>query len=517
MKTQFYFFLYLLLALSAAAQPGALDAGFGNNGYAAFSSAAFIDVGRAIVQQPDGGLVVAGYYRNYPEAPRYLAVRFTPSGQPDLSFGTGGMADIDVIGEASGLALQADGRIVIAGSHSSFTSPGNFTAMRLLPDGTPDASFGVNGVAAVSLNAGQAVCGAMALQADGKIVLAGHIENGGDTDVFLLRLNTDGALDASFGNGGRVQIPLMPRNEIDAMQIQPDGRILLGGSAGVPDNSDWLLLRLLPDGAPDPSFGQSGVVISSISGSFAPEYLNGLALQPDGRIVAVGAFFDEFFNLRAALARYLPDGTLDINFGQGGKVLPAIPGLGNRLDGVAMQPDGKILAAGFVNPDLEDANLLLLRFQPDGSFDTGFGNGGIVESGMSAEAEYGYALILQSDNKIIVAGSFFDTNGEEEVLLARFESGLQPVPILEAEKKQPWVIFPNPCRDMLTVRSDGSGQQLPVQLRLFDMAGQAVLSERLEGRSVLSLRHLPDGVYGLHIIDEQGKVWRERVVKAGGS
>lgn len=513
MKTQFTFILLLLLALSATAQPGALDAGFGNNGYAAFNSAAFIDVGRAIVQQPDGKLVAAGYYRNYPEAPRYLAVRFTASGQRDLSFGNGGMAEMDLIGEASGLALQADGRIVIAGSHSSFTSPSNFTAVRLMADGTLDPSFGVNGVVAVSLNAGQAVCGAMALQPDGKIVLAGHIENGGDTDVFLLRINTDGSLDASFGNGGRVQIPLMPRNEIDAMQIQPDGRILLGGSAGVPDNSDWLLLRLLPDGAPDLSFGQSGVVISSISGSFAPEYLNGLSLQPGGKIVAAGAFFDEFFNLRVALARYLPDGTLDINFGQGGKVLPAIPGFGNRLNGVAMQPDGKILAAGFVNPDLEDANLLLLRFQPDGSFDTGFGNGGIVESGMSAEAEYGYALILQSDNKIIVAGSFFDTNGEEQVLLARFESGLQPVSTREAEISQAWIVFPNPCRDILTIRPAGSGQPQPVQVRLFDMSGQILLSEKLEGRSSLSLRHLLAGVYGLHIVDEQGKVWRERVVK----
>ncbi len=516
MKIQFTFILLLLLALSAAAQPGALDAGFGNNGYAAFNSAAFIDVGRAIVQQPDGRLLATGYYRNYPEAPRYLAVRFTASGQRDLSFGNGGMAEMDIIGEASGLALQADGKIVIAGSHT-FTNPSNFTAVRLLPDGTPDPSFGVNGVATIGLNVSAASCRAMALQSDGKIVLAGHIENGGDTDVFLLRLNTDGALDASFGNGGRVQIPLMPYNQIFAMQIQPDGKILLGGSAGVPDVSDWLLLRLLPDGTPDPSFGQSGVVITSMSGSFAPEYLNGLSLQPDGKIVAAGAFFDEFeYTLRVALARYLPDGALDMSFGQGGKVLPAIPGFGSQLNGVAMQPDGKILAAGFTNPDFEDANLLLLRFQPDGSFDNGFGNGGIVESGMPAEAEYGSALILQSDNKITVAGSIFDTEGEEQVLLARFESGLQPVSTRQAEESKLWIVFPNPCRDILTVRPAGSSPPQPVQVRLFDMAGRMVLSEKLEGRAGLSLRHLPAGVYGLHLVDEQGQVWRERVVKVVG-
>lgn len=143
MKTQLTFILLLLLAYPATAQPGALDAGFGNNGYATFNSEAFIDVGRAIVQQPDGGLVVAGYYRNYPEAPRYLAVRFTPSGQPDPSFGTGGMAEIDVIGEVSGLALQADGRIVIAGSHT-FTNPSNFTAVRLMARSWPPGPFSMN-------------------------------------------------------------------------------------------------------------------------------------------------------------------------------------------------------------------------------------------------------------------------------------------------------------------------------------------------------------------------------------
>lgn len=230
--------------------------------------------------------------------------------------------------------------------------------------------------------------------------------------------------------------------------------------------------------------------------------------------MAAGAFFDEFeFTLRVALARYLPDGALDMSFGQGGKVLPAIPGFGSQLNGVAMQPDGKILAAGFLNPDFEDANLLLLRFQPDGSFDTGFGNGGIVESGMLAEAEYGNTLILQSDNKIMVAGSLFDTDGEEQVLLARFESGLQPVYSREAEETQPWVVFPNPCRDILTVRPGNGDYRTPVQVRLFDMSGQILLSEALDGRSSMSLRHLPAGVYGLHIVDEQEKVWRERVVK----
>ena len=209
------------------------------------------------------------FTRTTPDAPRYLAVRFSSAGQADLSFGVGGLAELDIIGKAAGLALQGDGKIVVAGSHT-YTSLSNFPVVRLLPDGTPDPSFAIDGVATISLDVSSAACGAMALQSDGRIVLAGHIENGGNTDVVLLRLHTDGSLDPTFGDGGRVCLPLMPYNQIFAIQIQPDGKILTGGSAGVPEVSDWLLLRLLPDGSPGPTFSQDGIVITSISGAFFP-------------------------------------------------------------------------------------------------------------------------------------------------------------------------------------------------------------------------------------------------------
>jgi uncharacterized delta-60 repeat protein len=391
---------------------GALDPSFGTGGKVttAFGIGPLNSSAAAIAVQPDGKVVAVGSAANVDTSDFALA-RYNPDGSLDAGFGTSGRVTTHfgfTFAKASGVALQADGKIVVVGGTSVSDPNGgfNFALARYNPDGSLDVGFGTAGTIVTHFASGAAAA-AVTLQADGKIIVVGSARNAPSyTDTLsLARYNPDGSLDPSFASG--VQVSFMATS----VTLQPDGKILMAGESG----SRFGLLRLTRDGMLDTGFGANGLATTVFDASCAGSVggvAYSIALQPDGKIVLGGKSTDSdvFGNLSSslALARYNSDGSLDTSFGMGGKVTgdcnskPA-PG----FTGIALQGNGKIVAVG-----LGDNHFVPRRYNGDGSLDGAFGTG---SSGVVNGTPNG--LALDARGKIIAVG----TNGMDFVL-ARYNA-----------------------------------------------------------------------------------------------
>jgi len=302
-------------------------------------------------------------------------------------------------------------------------NPTTFALARYNGDGSLDPTFGAGGKVITSLpgSTGDEVHG-LARQADGKIVAAGPSQSQG---LGVARYNTDGSLDPSFGNGGLVTIGVgAPPFTAVAVVIQADGKIVLGGIAsltgpGGPIMQNFALVRLNSDGSIDSTFGTLGRVLggSNSSGQAA------LALRPDGRILIASSSSASGF----ALERYNVDGTPDVTFGVEGKASANFgcpPCSATRGSALTLQPDGKILMSGWTTVGLGQ-DFALMRFNADGSLDLTFGSGGKVTTDFGAQ-DIASTVGLQADGNIVAAGSSCVSSclsGKSVFALARYQGG----------------------------------------------------------------------------------------------
>ena len=393
-------------ALKSGTTAGELDPSFGNGGIVTTNIAGD---GRsekinATRIQPDGKIVAAGSSA----IGNFMLVRYNPDGTLDNSFGNGGKITTDLHGayeQATALALQHDGRIVVAGSSS--WQGGVFALARYNTDGTLDSTFGVSGTVTTQFDGGSAEIAAIRIQQDGKIVAAGS-GPGVNADFALARYNSDGTLDISFGNGGRVLTDLTPStvsyDHALAVALQRDGKIVAGGSTSSLTPLDFALVRYNPDGSLDASFGNGGKEITSF-GPDRNDTIHALEVQQDGRILAAGESRPSpcCNGNNFALARYYPDGTLDPDFGIKGKLTTDIAGRDDIALSLALQPDNKFVAAGLAYvSSYNSPDFALVRYNLDGSLDPDFGNGGKVTTDNTEKAT---TVTVQVDGKIVAGGS----------------------------------------------------------------------------------------------------------------
>ena len=405
---------------------GTLDETFGDGGLVHSDFGAGSEGIEALALQPDGKLVAAGYAAGHA---RFALARYETDGSLDASFGVGGKVTVEITPgnqeAAHALAVQPDGKLVVAGESIGSPSYSDFAVVRLNADGSLDPTFGSAGKVTTRLRNVNDRLHALVLQADGKIVVGGESYDGsiGGThfDFALVRYRADGSLDTGFGNGGIVYTQIGPSaDSCWALALQSDGRIVAGGNSyNAATDHDFALVRYNANGTLDTTFGSGGKVTTTIlPGSNSWDVLYALALSPDGKITAAGHTTNIGWDF--ALARYGSDGSLDASFGNGG-IVTAFRPYDDDARAVLLQPDGKAVAGGFALPSYDFA---LNRYSAGGSLDPTFGDGGLVTTQFGLHAEIALdeinAMVLQPDGRIVAAGVTVGADGTLTFALARY-------------------------------------------------------------------------------------------------
>jgi uncharacterized delta-60 repeat protein len=366
-----------------------------------------------VVVQPDGRFIVLAA-----ESDALQVSRWNLDGSADTTFGNGGSTRVAFANKAefSGdLALQPDGKIVISGyggdSEPGYSSTWELKFARLNSDGTLDSSFGVDGRQSISINpqAGNKL-GGMALTDNGEIIAIGTSSDGADV-VSVVKLLPDGSRDTSFGTNGikQVSIPSDANNTmVNAVALQDDGKIVLGGQVYQEPtiNGDTFVARLTAQGDLDASFAQGGIAITSLA--FSGDWINELLIQPDGRILAGGYAAVGSLGY-GALLRFTTDGELDPTFNDDGQLLLTYGAFTSDIGGMALRPDGRILVAGYSHSKSgsEESTVGLAQLHTNGALDTTFGTGGkaVEHAGGFAYVNEVHALALALDGSIITVGT----------------------------------------------------------------------------------------------------------------
>lgn len=401
----------------AQAAAGDLDPTFGTGGMVTTDISRSTDIANAVAVQADGKSVVVGttYKNNDYSSEDFVVTRYNTDGTLDSTFGRGGKVRTDFPGLAavpSSVVIQTDGKIVVAGgAFPLFTFAGNIKVVRYNSNGSLDTSFGVGGIVTTNFPQGSYAFD-VALQTDGKIIAAGTVfvafnpGESSNTDFALARYNQDGTPDASFGNGGQVSTDFVGfEDDAFSVLIQSDGKIVAVGSANDPATFyDFAAARYLSNGTIDTTFGVAGKVRTDF-GDQNFDRARSAALQSDGKIVAAGFAISHGGGVQNfAVARYTATGILDTTFNRVGKTQIDFGNCCQFANKVLLQSDGKIITVGGSNGESGDDDFLLARLSSRGSLDNTFGIGGEVRTSFGDLNGGANGAALQSDGKIVAVG-----------------------------------------------------------------------------------------------------------------
>lgn len=350
----------------------------------------------------NGKIVGVGYNLNEFSIVRLLSDgsldnTFSDDGKQTVTFGSG-------LQTAQAVAVTPAGRIIVAGN-----AQGNMAVAALLNDGSLDNSFSGDGRQTISVE-GSTGCAAVAIQPDGKIVLAGTSENGAVKKMALARLNVNGGIDNDFSTDGKLLLDFGTSSEANALALQNNGKIIVAGVANPGLNADIAIASINPDGTPDYSFSNDGQFVISLN-SFQ-DAANSIAIQPDGRII-VGGHAGYFASPQAsyAMLRFNIDGSLDNSFNGNGIIVGYKPVNITEFEGCAVQPDGKIIAVGGTRPQEQHIVMALARYNPNGTADNTFSGDGKLDIEFGSGDQSARAVALQPDGKIVVGGNWTDASG----------------------------------------------------------------------------------------------------------
>lgn len=413
--------------------PGVLDYTFGKAGKVTQAVGTY-EGARAVAVQADGKIVVGGNSQIGGAPHDYVVLRFTSDGVLDTTFNGTGItsspigADDDTV---SAMALQSDGRILLAGNVELAPAVYDFALARFNTNGSLDPTFNGTGKVTTDLGGSLDLLEDMVMQPDGKIIVVGQSNNGSVQDWALVRYNTDGSLDSglagdstpgdSFGTGGKVFTDQGGNSETaKRVAVQPDGKIVVAGSATNGTNVDFGIARYHANGNLDTTFNATGKVVTSVG--TGNDNCNGMALLPDGKILLCGNTSGT--NTDTVLVRYNANGSLDTTFNGTGKLIVSLY-TNDSANELAIQPDGKIVARVSANTGSSSSNRYgLARFFAGGSLDTSFGGTGFVTTNVSGGAAGDMAI--QPDGQILLAGGTSSTSTPGDYAVLRYDAGLNP-------------------------------------------------------------------------------------------
>ncbi len=489
------------------AQDGTLDPSWDEDGRVITVIGDFNDVASGIAIQRDRKIVVVGQTSSAGRSAFFVA-RYLLNGALDPSFGTNGITVTNIgDGDARALdvAVQEDGRIVVAGVSTVSGNEVITVARYNDKTGDLDQTFNDDGIVQTPVGGGWSAAHSVAIHPSGAIIAAGYVQLGPDYVMALVQYDRFGELDPTFGSNGVVTTQFSIGNDVvNAIRIQDADRIIVAGSSRrTGSNSDVAIAMYKQSGVPNGAFAEEGKRRHPVVGSFN-EYGNDIALQRDGKIVMVGSTNSLFHDV--FLVRYLPDGSFDREFGSEGIVTTDV---GTDVDfaemsGVAIQSDDKIVVAGLRNSGTK-LDIALIRYTSTGGIDQTFGDAGFVTTDFSGEDDAARAVAIQHDGKILVAGQ--SHNGtQNRIAIARYNnpSVAGPSSVYASQVASPKIV-PNPFRTSTTLVFEHDLVEPSVSL--INALGERVSCTTTYTSNQLHVAApgLPTGIYVVHVVEPSGR------------
>lgn len=432
--TILFTFLLTTLSLSSFSQPGILDQSFGNQGKVV-TNLGVDEIGRCVAVQADGKILVAGSVEGNGIPADFLIIRYNSDGTVDSSFGKKGRKRFDFKNGsdfANAILVLPDQSILLAGSTADPIDASNsdFAMLKLTSNGTLDNNFGPNGRLIIDFQGRKDEASGIAITSDGKILISGTTANtnGSESAFAVAEFNSDGTLNTSFANNGREILGFgLNFATCNAIALQADNKIVLGGTVSNSlGQSNFALARLTPGGVLDNTFGPTGRV--SIDFYNKNDYLNSVVMQ-GSKILAAGITTnDNNTDADFGIVRVNSDGTLDNTFGTQGKVRTDYNSNYNSISQIGLLSDGEIVVSGSVNNYSTDFGFIIAGYSAEGVLDNSFGTNGFTETYFTNAAAAAYGMAIQTDDKIVVTGHAQANGGTEDVAVARYKND-QVLPI----------------------------------------------------------------------------------------
>ncbi|MFH1196800.1 MAG: T9SS type A sorting domain-containing protein [bacterium] len=429
MKQALTYLICLFMAVNNFAQDGALDNTFSGDGKATtVIKAGADDYCFALAIQTDDRIVTAGY--SYDGGYDIALARFNSDGTLDTGFDGDGIVTTAVGSGADygySIAIQSDGKIVVAGC-SYNGSNYDFALVRYNSDGTLDTGFDGDGMVTTAIGSGGDVAYGVAIQSDQKIVAAGYSYNGTNNDFAVVRYNTNGSLDNTFDTDGKVTTAVTANNDWGRdVAIHADGQIVVAGYSSNPSYYDFALVRYNTNGSLDNTFDSDGKVVMYV-GSYDDKCYS-VCIQSDSKILLAGSASDgTYFDY--AVIRFNYNGSLDAGFGFSGKYTASIRSYDDIGYDIAIQSDGKIVIVGS-SSDGSTADYAIIRLNTSGSIDTGFDSDGKVTTAIDSYEDVATSVGIQSDGKIVVGGYFMSgSNYTRDFAAVRYSNASLPVELI---------------------------------------------------------------------------------------
>ncbi len=446
----------LLVSVNLMAQDGVLDNSFGVNGIVRTDINNLYDVFNAFAIQADGKIIVVGHTSSGSTANKEsIIVRYNPNGSRDTSFGVNGIitaAYSSAFDTLNAVELQPDGKIVVGGYSgldfvlARYTSSGQLDASF----GTNGVVF-TNYYSTV-VGSSQDRINCIVIQSDGKILVGGFASYFNSCPLTIARYNTNGTLDSSFGVGGKTLIEFTTlqysgNREIFDMAITPTGKIYAVGKAeknSSATRNDQIIVRFNSNGSLDTGFGNNGSRVFDLG---TESSFNEIKFQNDGKMVVVGNK-----NQSMTLVRLLENATPDLTFGTDGRVFPPLSSLGVNISygkSVSIQPDGKIIISGYVY-GTHGYETAIIRYLPNGTLDSTFANGGIFDYSFGSGFQDGGFSALAPNGMLIVGGNVNDNNIATDLFLYRISASALSTSDFSSSN---FISYPNPVKDILYIET----------------------------------------------------------------
>ncbi|WP_144603931.1 T9SS type A sorting domain-containing protein [Algoriphagus algorifonticola] len=519
-------YIILLIFFHEGVYAQVLDSSFGTNGVVLMPYDINVRDGNSeiisIAQQSDGKLIAGGNSFDYVSS--FVIVRYYETGIVDSSFYINGRVSKDFDScnwnDLKKILIQPDDKIIAVGTVSDLYATNRYNQLgvaRFTADGYPDSTFNGNGELKIDIqtSAGHgAKCNNAALQNDGKIVLCGVVESG---SVFVIRLNSDGSFDSTFNDSGKIIVQnsaftnLLDVTELTHVLVTPNDKILTSGYIFRQTSpKETILLQFNKDGTPDSTFGIDGKMQSGF-GNYVGS-INGIDLQPDGKIIVAGrgsywgnSTFAPYF------ARCHAYGAIDSSFYYNGKNNTTIQNLWTELGAMTIDTSGKIYAAGWTT-DFDQVNsVILMRYTNDGQIDNVYTSKGILTDIGTLRIR---SMLIQPDGKLIAAGFLFVNSSVSNFILLRYLQS--PLHINKSVVTQKAIdIYPNPATDKLYIAVRNLTSNKSLQYTIINTLGKIVqkgrLSQDIENKPI-DISCLNAGTY-MFCLEISGDITVSRFIK----